>query len=78
MQDKKYRVNWEVIEEFMILHRSQGGWTKEFNLISWNGEKPKYDVRWWNRDKTRIGKGFTFTRAELEILNDSLATIINT
>ena len=72
MREKKYRVDWEVIEEIVVLHMSQGGWAKEFNLISWNGDDPKFDVRWWNPDKTRIGKGFTFTKGELEILYQTL------
>ncbi|ASK64282.1 hypothetical protein CFK37_03840 [Virgibacillus phasianinus] len=67
---KNYRVEWDVIEEIAVLHESQAGWTKELNLISWNGDEPKYDVRWWNPDKTRIGKGFTFTAGELHLLRD--------
>lgn len=72
MKEKSYRVDWEVIEEIVVLYKSQGGWTKELNLISWNGEDPKFDVRWWNPDKTRVGKGFTFTKEELKILYDTL------
>ncbi len=72
MKEKSYRVDWEVIEEIVVLYKSQGGWTKELNLISWNGDDPKFDVRWWNPDKTRVGKGFTFTKEELKILYDNL------
>ncbi|QKY71344.1 YdbC family protein [Lentibacillus sp. CBA3610] len=73
MKEPKYRVDWDVIEEIAVLHESQAGWTKELNIISWNGAEPKYDVRWWNPDKTRLGKGFTFTADELS----KLKTIIN-
>jgi len=73
MKEPKYRVDWDVIEEIAVLHESQAGWTKELNIISWNGAEPKYDVRWWNPDKTRLGKGFTFTAEELS----KLKTIIN-
>jgi len=73
MKEPKYRVDWDVIEEIAVLHESQAGWTKELNIISWNGAKPKYDVRWWNPDKTRLGKGFTFTADELS----KLKTIID-
>ena len=72
MKEKSYRVDWEVIEEIVVLYKSQGGWAKELNLISWNGDNPKFDVRWWNPDKTRVGKGFTFTKEELKILYDTL------
>jgi len=73
VKEPKYRVDWHVIEEIAILHESQAGWTKELNIISWNGAEPKYDVRWWNPDKTRLGKGFTFTAEELS----KLKTIID-
>ena len=76
MMEKKYRVDWKEIEEIVELYRSQGGWTKELNLVSWNGDQPKYDVRWWNDDKTRLGKGFTFTKDELEIMYDTLSTVL--
>jgi len=73
LKEPKYRVDWRVIEEIAVLHESQAGWTKELNIISWNGDEPKYDVRWWNPDKTRLGKGFTFTEEEL----GKLKSIIN-
>ncbi|WP_200416453.1 YdbC family protein [Virgibacillus salexigens] len=76
MKDSKYRVDWDVIEEIAVLHESQAGWTKELNIISWNGDEPKYDVRWWNPDKTRLGKGFTFTAEELNKLKEIMDTKI--
>lgn len=76
MREKKYRVDWQVVEEIAVLHESQGGWKKELNLVSFNGEEPKFDVRWWNQDKTRLGKGFTFTREELAFLFDILPGVL--
>ncbi|ALX47643.1 YdbC family protein [Lentibacillus amyloliquefaciens] len=77
MRKPKYRVDWDVIEEIAVLYESQAGWTKELNIISWNGDEPKYDVRWWNPDKTRLGKGFTFTADELSKLKVILDTKIS-
>lgn len=76
MGNKNYRVKWDVIEEIAVLNSSQSGWTKELNFVSWNGDDPKYDVRWWNPDKTLIGKGFTFTPKELELLKEIIETEI--
>jgi len=76
VKDSKYRVDWDVIKEIAVLHESQAGWTKELNIISWNGDEPKYDVRWWNPDKTRLGKGFTFTAEELSKLKEIMDTKI--
>lgn len=76
MKEKPYRVTWEVIEEIAVLYESQSGWTKELNRVSWNGDETKYDVRWWNPNKTRIGKGFTFTPEEMKSLKEIMDTEI--
>lgn len=61
-------MKFEVIEEIAVLCESQNGWTKELNLVSWNGKDAKYDVRWWSPEKKNIGKGMTLTEEELFIL----------
>ena len=38
-------VKFEIKEELGKLSASPKGWTKEINLISWNGAAPKYDIR---------------------------------
>jgi hypothetical protein len=43
-------------------------WTKEVNLVSWNGRDPKIDIREWNADHIRMSKGLTFTESEAESL----------
>ena len=37
----------------------EGKWQKHLTLISWNGGEPKYDIRPWNEDMTKMGKGVT-------------------
>lgn len=45
------------------------GWTKEFNIISWNNKKPKLDIREWGNNHEKIGKGISISLEELgEIL----------
>ncbi len=55
-----------------ILSESSKGWSKELNLISWNGRDPKYDLRDWAPDHTRMGKGVTLSVEELKKLRDLL------
>lgn len=31
----------EIIKELAVLSRSESGYTKEINLVSWNGAEPK-------------------------------------
>ncbi|WLV25236.1 YdbC family protein [Aciduricibacillus chroicocephali] len=64
MSDFKY----EIIESLGILSESAKGWTKELNLISWNGREPKYDLRDWAPDKEKMGKGISLSSEELKEL----------
>jgi hypothetical protein len=44
------------------------GWTKEVNLVSWNGRDPKLDIREWTYNHEKMSKGLTLTDAEAEEL----------
>ena len=57
-------IKYEIIEKLGILSESTKGWTKELNLISWNGGTPKYDIRDWSPDHEKMGKGITLTDEE--------------
>ena len=59
---------FEIKETLGILSENAKGWTKELNLISWNDRDPKYDIREWNPDHTRMGKGVTLSTEEFENL----------
>lgn len=48
-----------------IRGRKEGdAWTKEVNLISWNGGIPKIDIRDWDADHERCSKGITLSKEE--------------
>jgi hypothetical protein len=68
MSDIKY----EIVEKIGVLSTSASGWTKELNLISWNDREPKYDIRDWSADGTKMGKGVTLSREELSALKELL------
>ena len=68
MSDFKY----EVIEHMGVLSESPKGWTKELNLISWNGREPKYDLRDWAPGKEKMGKGISLSKEELKQLKGIL------
>ena len=65
-------IKFEIKETFLVLATSSKGWTKELNLISWNDKDPKYDIREWSPDHSKMGKGITFTAEELKILKGIL------
>ncbi len=66
------KVEFEIIESFGVLSTSPSGWSKELNLVSWNNDEPKYDIRQWSPDHSRMGKGISLTREEAEELKKLL------
>lgn len=68
-------IKYEIIKSIAALSTSSSGWRKELNLISWNDRDPKYDLRDWSADHSKMGKGVTLTKAELLALKELLNTI---
>ncbi len=65
-------LKFEITESLGVLSENAKGWTKELNKVSWNEREPKYDLREWNPDHTRMGKGVTLTEEEVNRLKDIL------
>ena len=61
-------LKFEITERIGVLSENAKGWTKELNKCSWNEREPKYDLREWNPDHSRMGKGITLTDEEVETL----------
>lgn len=61
-------LKFEITKTLGVLSENARGWTKELNMVSWNEREPKYDLREWNPDHTRMGKGITLTEEEIETL----------
>ncbi|SHI60860.1 hypothetical protein SAMN02745671_01130 [Anaerovibrio lipolyticus DSM 3074] len=49
------------------------GWTTEINKVSFCGRPAKWDIRSWNEDHTKMGKGVTLTDGEMKALYQFLA-----
>ena len=65
-------LKFEITEHFGVLSQNARGWTKELNKIRWNEREPKWDIREWNPDHTRMGKGVTLTEEEVDALRKLL------
>ena len=61
-------ITFEIVEELGVLSTPAKGWTKELNLVSWNGRPPKYDIREWSPEHEKMGKGLTFSEEEMAAL----------
>ena len=65
-------IKFEIEKELGSISESSKGWTKELNLISWNGKEAKYDLRDWDAEHKKMGKGITLTVEEVKKLRDML------
>ncbi|OOM68945.1 PC4/YdbC family ssDNA-binding protein [Clostridium sp. BL-8] len=65
-------IKFEIEKELGKISESSKGWTKELNLISWNGKEAKYDLRDWAPGHEKMGKGITLSNDELKALKELL------
>jgi hypothetical protein len=65
-------IKFDIIKKLAVLSEGSKGWTREVNIISWNGRKPKLDIRDWDENHEKMGKGITLDRSELGKLKELL------
>jgi hypothetical protein len=70
MMQKEFK--FEILAELGVISESNKGWRKELNVVSFNGNAPKYDLREWDPNHEKMGKGITLTETELEALKKIL------
>ena len=68
-------IKFEMEKELGYISESPKGWTKELNLISWNGKEAKYDLRDWAPEHEKMGKGITLSLDELKQLKKLLSEL---
>ncbi len=67
-------IKFEIVRKLGILSDGGRAWRKELNLVAWNDREPKLDIREWNEEHTRMGRGVTLTRDEGGKLHEYLGT----
>lgn len=59
------RINFEITKHYgVIAENPKTGWKREVNEVSWNGGKPKVDIREWDPEHVKMSRGCTFTKDE--------------
>ncbi|WP_407389783.1 YdbC family protein [Carnobacterium jeotgali] len=66
------KISFEILEELAVLSENTKGWRKELNLVRWNENPPKFDIREWSPEHEKMGKGITFTNEEMDVLKQFL------
>ena len=70
-------ITCEIVRPIAVLSENERGYTREINLVSWNGAEPKYDIRNWHPGREKCGKGITLSRDEAVALKDALNNVLN-
>lgn len=58
-------VTFDILEEIGVISTQETGWTKELNLVRWNGGLAKYDIRDWDPSHERMSRGITLKEDEM-------------
>lgn len=70
-------IQYEIVKGIAVLSTGDSGYTKEINLISWNGKEPKYDIRSFSPNREKCGKGITLNADEAAALLKALQKELN-
>lgn len=67
-------VTFEIIEHIGVIdtYNREQAWTKEVNIVSWNGGPAKIDIRDWDSSHERMSRGITLTEEQAEKLTQAL------
>ena len=72
-QQRSDEVRFDIVEHIGVIGSKENGWTKEVNIVEWNGGAGKIDVREWDPDHKRMSRGITLFEEEAEKLTRALA-----
>ena len=75
MSEEKREITFEIQKEFGAIQEESKGWRKELNLVSWNGNPAKYDIRSWSDGHQKMDRGITLKAEEAKALRDLLGGI---
>lgn len=66
-------MEYEIIKRLGVLEGNPEGFHTEVNIISWDGNPPKLDIRKWNAD--RMSRGLSLSKDGLEKLREILKDV---
>ncbi len=65
-------IKWDIKKAIGQIGGTSGGWQKEVNLVAWNDRAPKIDIRPWDAEHKKMGKGITLSKDEAKVLKKIL------
>ncbi|KAA8458108.1 YdbC family protein [Weissella paramesenteroides] len=70
------KLSYDILEKFGTLSTSKSGWELQLNFVQWGENKPKFDLRSWSPDNSKMGKGLTLSHDEVVALYDVLTNVL--
>lgn len=64
--------SYNIVRNLAVLSQ-RGNWNLELNLISWGGRPATYDLRKWSPDHSKMSKGISLSKSELDALAEYLS-----
>ena len=64
------KVTFEIKAQLGVLTEYPTGWKKEMNMVSWNGNAAKIDIRDWDENHGKMSRGITLNEKEVANLLD--------
>ncbi|NLZ71390.1 MAG: hypothetical protein GX909_02655 [Clostridiaceae bacterium] len=61
---------FEVKKNIGQLSEGRSGWTRQVNMVSWNENPAKLDIRDWAPENAKMSKGISLTYEEASILRE--------
>lgn len=74
-EENMAEIKFEITEKLGVLSESSKGWKKELNKVSWNEYPAKYDIREWDPDHQKMGKGITLSKEEMRLLKEIINSL---
>lgn len=68
-------ITFEIKQKIAVLSENDNGYSKQINIVSWNGGKPQLDIRMWKvqQDGTqRPLKGIPLTADEVKVMREAI------
>lgn len=65
-------IQFKIERNLAVLGPSGKSWSLELNMVSWNDRPAKLDIRSWDPEHSRMGKGIALSDEEAEKLRDAL------
>lgn len=59
-------------EQLGVIGTYATGWKKEINIVEWNGNNGKFDIRDWNPSHEHMSRGITLRTDEAKKLAEAL------